>query len=319
MENGVVSFMLVPGLGGKIYDLVYLPLRRNILWHNPNLKLSKVDFGASYDDAFMGGWDELFPNDQEAVLGDFQFPDHGEFWSIPWESSPVEEEEWVGVSLSATGPVSGVRIQKQVALRAGSPVIRIRHRLEHPGTSALPFLWKLHPAFQISPHHRIDLPGNKMKVESEFSSQVNSGETEFQWPVYQDRNGIPTDFRTIPDSGSQTCFFGYATQLEEGWFAITDLHNDLGFAFSFPTSVFPTCWIFASFGGWRSHYCMLIEPCSGFPYRLDEAVENGTCPVLEPGQVIEVETRGAFFRGLSEVSSVSTDGTVQGVRRAENT
>ena len=319
VENGVVSFTLVPGIGGKIYDLVYLPLNRNILWHNPQLELSKVDFGASYDDVFTGGWDEMFPNDEEAVFGDFQFPDHGEFWSIPWDCGPVQVRDGAGVSLSAMGPVSGVKITKEITLLSRSPVIRIRHRLEHLGRSTLPFLWKLHPSFHISPHHRIDLPPNRMKVETEYSSQVASKQTEFQWPVYEDRNGFSADFRIIPDSGNQTHFFGYATQLEEGWFALTDLQNDLGFAFSFPTSVFPTCWIFASFGGWRSHYCMLIEPCSGLPYRLEEAVENGTCPMLEPGQVIEVETRGVFFRGLSEVSFVSADGTVQGTRRSGKT
>jgi len=302
LENARVALTVFPELGGKVYDLVYKPLNRNILWHNDHVPLSRVEFGAAFDDVFMGGWDELFPNDEEAVIEGYQFPDHGEVWSIPWRCRPQRSREEVSVLLEVTGPVSGVHLQKRISLRTVDPDrIHFRHRLEHRGTRAFPFLWKLHPAFRISPHHRIHLPVNRMKLDLEYSTTPDTDLEEFDWPICQDREGKPVDMAKIPPRSSGSTLFAYGTGLKEGWFALTDLERDLGFSYRFPEALFPTCWLFASFGGWRSHYCLLIEPCSGYPYRLDEAVRMGTCPMLQPGQVIEFESVGTFFRGGTEI------------------
>ncbi len=311
LENDHVALVVFPELGGKIYDLIYKPLNQNILWHNEQVPLSKVEFGSTFDEVFMGGWDELFPNDEEAVFNDSKFPDHGEFWSIPWHCEPEQSEGEVNLRLSATGPVTGVRLEKRIRLNAGEPdKIHFWHRLEHRGSSAFPFLWKLHPSFRISPDHRIDLPANRMKLDFEYSSVVDTDEAEFEWPTCRDRKGNQLDMRIVPPQSAGSTLFSYGTGLKEGWFALTDRANDLGFAFRFSEEVFPTCWLFASFGGWQSHYCLLIEPCSGYPYRLEDAVRMKTCPFLQPGQSIEFESVGTFYRGLTEVSGVSRAGQV---------
>ncbi len=311
LENAQVVLTVFPELGGKVYDLIYKPLNRNILWHNSQVPLSRVEFGAAFDDVFMGGWDELFPNDEEAVFEGYEFPDHGEVWSIPWQCRPKQAGDEIGLLLEVMGPVTGVHLQKSISLRAANPDrIYFRHRLEHRGTSAFPFLWKLHPAFRISPRHRIDLPANRMLLDREYSTTPDTGVAEFDWPICGDRHGTSVDLRKIPPRDADSTLFAYGTGLKEGWFALTDLERDLGFAYTFPEAIFPTCWLFASFGGWRSHYCLLIEPCSGYPYRLNEAVQKGTCPMLQPGQVLEFESVGTFFRGRTKVRGVTGAGQV---------
>lgn len=311
LENANIALTVYPELGGKIYDLVYKPLDRNLLWHNDHVPLSRVAFGSSFDDVFQGGWDELFPNDEEAAVQGYVFPDHGEVWSIPWRCRPQQAGNRTGLLMEVTGPVTGVHLRKEISLSTANPDrIYFRHRLEHRGRRAFPFLWKLHPAFAISPRHRIDLPPNRMKLDLEYSTTPDTRCEEFDWPICPDRIGRPVDLRQIPPPGAGTTLFAYGTDLKEGWFALTDPEHDLGFAFRFPHDIFPTCWLFASFGGWRSHYCLLIEPCTGYPYRLEEAVRMGTCPVLQPGQVIEFECVGTCFSGLTEVQRVTPSGQV---------
>ena len=282
-----------------------------LLWHNSQVPLSRVEFGAAFDDVFMGGWDELFPNDEEAAFEGYEFPDHGEVWSIPWRCRPRRSGDEIGLLLEVTGPVTGVHLQKRITLSSADPDrIYFRHRLEHRGTRAFPFLWKLHPAVRISPHHRIHLPANRMKLDREYSTTPDTDREEFEWPICPDRKGRPVDMRKIPPRNAGSTLFAYGTGLKEGWFALTDLEHDLGFAYRFPQAIFPTCWLFASFGGWSSHYCLLIEPCSGYPYRLEEAMRMGTCPLLQPGQVLEFGSVGTFFRGRTEVCGVTGAGQV---------
>ena len=224
---------------------------------------------------------------------------------------PRRRGDEIGLLLEVTGPVTGVHLQKRITLSSADPDrIYFRHRLEHRGTRAFPFLWKLHPAFRISHHHRIHLPANRMKLDREYSTTPDTDREEFEWPICPDRKGRPVDMRKIPPRNAGSTLFAYGTGLKEGWFALTDLEHDLGFAYRFPQAIFPTCWLFASFGGWSSHYCLLIEPCSGYPYRLAEAMRMGTCPLLQPGQVLEFGSVGTFFRGRTEVCGVTGAGQV---------
>ena len=48
---------------GKLWSLVDKAADREIFWHNPRMAPRLAPYGATYDDWFCGGWDELFPND----------------------------------------------------------------------------------------------------------------------------------------------------------------------------------------------------------------------------------------------------------------
>ncbi|HEB32168.1 MAG TPA: hypothetical protein ENI15_15065 [Spirochaetes bacterium] len=82
MENEFLRFDVLPELGAKVFNFIYKPLDRNLLWHNPYIHPSRQSFGTCFDDVWSGGWDELIPNDLP-----FQLPsgeilaDHGEVWS----------------------------------------------------------------------------------------------------------------------------------------------------------------------------------------------------------------------------------------------
>jgi hypothetical protein len=85
LDNGLVRVVILPELGGKIWELRDLTTGRQFLWQNPRIQPTKVQFAAGYDDQFFGGWDELFPNDVPEALRGEEFPDHGETWTLAWQ------------------------------------------------------------------------------------------------------------------------------------------------------------------------------------------------------------------------------------------
>ena len=74
--------------------------------------------------------------------------------------------------------------------------------------------------------------------------------------------------------------------------------------------VFPSCWTFASYGGWRDLEVLVLEPCSGYPLSVADGVEAGTHQRLAAGQVVETRIVATPFRGLRGVAYAGLDGTV---------
>jgi hypothetical protein len=63
LKNELFRAVVLPELGGKLWQLTGLRIGPEFLWHNAQLQPGQVPFGATYDDNFFGGWDEVFPND----------------------------------------------------------------------------------------------------------------------------------------------------------------------------------------------------------------------------------------------------------------
>src|SRR5688572_4816305 len=80
-ETENLRFSMVPALGGKILSLYNKHLQKEFLWTNEKLPLKKQEPGADYDTHFLGGIDELLPNDAAEMIDAIDYPDHGELWT----------------------------------------------------------------------------------------------------------------------------------------------------------------------------------------------------------------------------------------------
>lgn len=49
-----------------------------------------------------------------------------------------------------------------------------------------------------------------------------------------------------------------------------------------------TVGVFQSYGGWRGHYVLVLEPCTTIPYDLEVACRNGTAALLKPPKTARV-------------------------------
>jgi galactose mutarotase-like enzyme len=313
MENERLKVVILPELGAKIWELHYKPRSKQLLWQHPRIRPRLLPYHSVYDDTFFGGWDELFPNDiPEAINGETE-PDHGEIWLLPWEVR-IEKDtpEEATVCLRTDTAVASSRVEKRITLRAGESKLRFRHKITNTGGADLPFLWKLHAAMNIDEHCRIDMPAGRVSVQDFGPTRFGETGTEYDWPFYRDGSGEIYDMRTTLPSSAKVNEFQMAMEMKEGWCALTHTRERLGFGLAFDPAVLPSCWTFASYGGWRNLNTLILEPCTGYPLSVNEGAAAGTHQTLKAGASLETEIVAVVYEGLSEVASIDRDGRVTG-------
>ncbi len=311
LENRHLRAVILPELGAKIWSLVDKMADREILWHNPRVPPRPVIYGAAYDDWFCGGWDELFPNDAPAVIGGDAYPDHGEWWSMPYDWQVDADAHEIRLRLRRSGVVTPTFVEKSITLRADEPMLRIRYRIRNDGPAPLDFLLKLHPALAIDPGCRIDLPARTVLVDEGFRQRLGATVERFTWPLAHSDGGATVDMRQVPPQSAALCDFFYAIELDAGWCALTDAPRATGFGLTFDPAVFSSVWVFGAYGGWRGLYTAILEPCTGYPYRLEEAIAQGSASCLEPGTELDTEVTAVLYRGVSAVTHIDRDGVVR--------
>jgi hypothetical protein len=273
LANDEITVVVYPRYGGKIASFKSGQGNREWFWHNENLTLQPVPFAAPYDDNFYGGMDELFPNDLPGEWNGQPLPDHGELWSQEWNGKLVEEKSGWGVQLSLTLRNVPVKVERAVFLTRNG--MTVENTLTNLSDDTLPYIWAIHPAFQIGPQFRLHLPEGKVMVESEINGRVSIHSPTFLWPGRE----IGLDLSIIPERNG-TLESYYITDIAEGNFVLEDVAAREALQIRFPRDIFPHMWLFMPLGGWRDHYVAVIEPSSTYPCDLNAAIKQGTHSVL---------------------------------------
>jgi galactose mutarotase-like enzyme len=288
LENERLRLEIVPELGGKIMSILYKPSDKEILWRNPEIPPHRVSAGASYDDNWAGGWDELFPNDEPAELDGCSYPDHGELWTASWSAEIEAADAHATICMRTRTEKTEFLVERWITLHEREERVRFRYQFTNQGSQSRRFLWKLHPAMALSPGDHIQIPASKFLLEPRSLGTLAGGAFEFDSPVIR-IGGRTVDLRAAPPCESRELYFFYGTQLKEGWCATFDPRRRVSVRLSFPKEIFPACWFFASYCGWNDYYVGVLEPCTGYPFRLEEAAQSGNCGTLEPGAIQSAE------------------------------
>lgn len=311
LENRRLRVVILPDAGAKIWQITHKPTDTALLWNNPRMPPARLPMNSRYDDVWSGGWDELFPNDEAMLLDGEAYPDHGEVWTAAWRAEPFATGEEVGVRLELVTPISAIRLAKTISLRRDSSRIAFRHTLSNRGAAPFHFLWKLHPAFAVTPRHRIDFPAMQVQLEPAFLGTLGAAPPVFEWP-YAKVDGTAIDLRCVPPAGARQLYFFYGTQMQSGWCALTDTAKRLACGLVFDQQVFPSCWLFASYGGWRHHHVAVLEPCTGYPLNFDAMRAQGRHRTLAPGESLTTDVLCVIQEGIQAVARIDPDGTIVG-------
>ncbi len=311
LENRALRVVVVPELGGKVLELVDKAADRDLLWHNPRTPPRRAPFGAHFDDWWCGGWDEIFPTGDIAPLHGEPLPYMGEMWSVPWT---VREEPAPdgAVAITTTGhaTIAPARLERRLELRGDEPVLRASYRLTNLDRRPLPFLWGIHPALAVSPAHRIDVPAGRMLVGVSSDPSLGAVGQSYDWPFLPSA-ALPDgrrDMRQVPPPDALVFGGHWATDLREGWLALTDTASRRGLVIVFPADVFRVAWLWQVYGGWRGHYHLALEPWTGYPMRLDEAIAAGAARILGAGETLQAEVAFVVYEGRTSVERVTREG-----------
>ncbi len=272
VENEFLRLTVLPELGAKIYDIVHKGTGRNLLWHNPRVRPRKVPFGSRFDDVWSGGWDEIFPNDAESVVGSERFPDMGEAWALEWDYSVENQGDLVALTTKVMTPISPVEIRRRITLKDGDSRFVCDYRIRNLSHNEIKFLWKVHPAFEINESCRIEIPGMIGIVDPRYARYFS--QTRYPWPMVRSKRGKKVDISEV-DPSRNDCTLHYVTGLSKGIIGFVDQRNGLHSTIHFDREKMTSVWLFLAYGGWRGHRTAVIEPSTSYPFDLATAIRQG--------------------------------------------
>ena len=310
LENEALRVTVVPALGGHVAELTDLAAGRELLWRNPRLTPRPAPFGAWFDDWWSGGWDEIFPSGDAGKLRGETLPYMGELWCLPWTVTCGSHGDaaWIRGTVDAT--IAAARFERRLELRAGEGVLRASYRITSLDVRPLPFTWGIHPAFAVTPNHRIDHPGGEMLVGVSSDPSLGVAGATYRWPDLPDPSapGSLRDARVIRPREDAVFGGHWATDLEDGWLALTDTATRRGLAIVFDRSIFPHAWLWQVYGGWRGHHHLALEAWTSLPMDLEGAQAAGRARILEPGASLETDVAFVLHQDLDRVTRVRRDG-----------
>jgi hypothetical protein len=278
LENEFLRLSVFPEVGSKIYDIIHVPSGTNVLWHNPRIPLQKAPFGSRFDDVWAGGWDEIFPNDQESVVGGEKFPDMGEAWSLRWDYELEEQRKSASVTTRLTTPISPAEITRRVTLERGGSSIRCEYEIRNLSGDEMKFLWKIHAAFEINDRCSLDIPAKRALVDPRFQQLFD--DSAYDWPIARLKGAGRVDMSRVRTS-DHNCTCQYLTDLEDGVVTFKDGLRGVQSRMTFPKEILDNVWLFLDYGGWRNNYTAAIEPSTSYPHDLAQAVRQGHCASVE--------------------------------------
>lgn len=267
LKSTLSSAVILPEEGARIQHLVDHSSRRELLLQRTPAEGPRDDFLESC----AGGWDELFPND--SAWG--AYPDHGHLWT---QSFQVDSFSDTASVLTATIASPNVEIRKRVSL-LDAPRRGVRTEIRLSALAATgPFLWAAHPMLGVAEGWRMELPvsASNMEVDGDLPGRFGTGR-----PL--DREGWEA-MSDIPPVSSAVGELVYVDGVGEA-----EVHSPDGGARTrvrWDTSFFRHLWLVVITGAYGLDDCLLIEPCTTRPYRLDDAIQAGSARSLDAGDTV---------------------------------
>ncbi|MCL5985559.1 MAG: DUF5107 domain-containing protein [Actinobacteria bacterium] len=317
LENELIKITLIPEYGSKIYEFIDKKADRDFLWHNPRLPLRSPVYGSNIDNWWHGGIDIGIPTDFACKYEDEELPYMGELWSLPWNYEIVKRDfKEVSVHTWCYTIIAPLKVELWISLEDDKREIKLKYKVTNVGFNSYNFLFGIHPALDINPSCRLDIPAKKMMIEWDGPDfPLGEKGTEYIWPYAVDKTGKKIDMRIIPPPSSGRFHFHYAMEITDGWLALTDTKSKQGFGMVFPSDIFKAMMIWFGYGGWRNSYCVVVEPWTGYPACLSDAVATGNCSHLEPGEVLEAEAKAMIFEGFKSIERIDPNGNIFGEKQ----
>lgn len=289
LQNACVSVSFIPELGGKMISLKRVASGREFLLQPPERPYRRPAYGARFEDYDTSGFDECFPSVSSCAYTQGKekvhaIPDHGELWSVPWEWEVSDGE----LLLTASGHVLPYVFRKRVSLSENRVVLD--YEVENTGVEPFSFLWSAHPLLAVSPGCRITLPGevNEMFVNWSLADRLGKFGDRCGWPIAVESDGTKVNLAELSLAAAKTADKLFTPRLNEGSCGVYYPASDESLSIHFDTSAVPYLGVWICQGGWpspdRGHFTLALEPCSGRPDSLAEAVERGESRMLRAGE-----------------------------------
>ena len=329
LENEILRVGILLDKGADIFQFLYKPTDTDFLWRSPNGLINPQRASPSISssagkflDNYHGGWQEIFPGGGPFNYRGAEIGLHGEVNQLGWDYEILEDsDDCVSVLFSVNTLRVPFRLEKIMRLETGKPVLFFEEKLINLSKEEQIYMWGHHPAFGAPFLHegvRLFVPAEKGEVhQPRFAeSGIFSPGNEFTWPnIFV--NGKTTDLSCIPSSDAGYADLIYLKELKEGWYAIVDPDEEVGFGLAWPVDVFPHLWFWLVYGSapgypwWNQVYCIALEPWTSIPNSFESAQESRSVAHLEGGGSIEIAMTAVVTTKKKAIKKVEIDGTYE--------
>jgi hypothetical protein len=312
IDNETLRALVVPELGANIRSLVDLRTGREWLAQSPR-RLRLRTYSGRYDEFDYSGWDECFPG-----IGACYYPDppwqgvavadHGEVWTLPWQTDltgSVLTQSVHGVRF----PYTFERTVDFAGPKADSGGLALSYVVTNHSPFQLKAFWSAHPMLAVTPTTRFLIPDHlDVRVEVSKHGWLGQYLTRHPWPFTRDHEGNPVDLSVVGPASQDHVDKLFSTRLREGWGAVFDEQSEDFLALTFSPDLIPFVGVCGIRGEWPtagdSTLVGLIEPCSGWPDRLDVAIDRGEHVTLPPQSRLTWELDLTIGRGRADLDAV---------------
>ena len=305
LENEHLRVAVLPEVGAKIFQMVDKRLDVDLLYHHPRVEVRAPVFGANVDNWWSGGIDDAFPTGHPCVVAGEDLPFLGEVWSLAWDWEQVSPNS---VKFTRLGVINPFRLSRTMTLQPGERFVTLNYTLENVGISTFPYLWGIHPAIHVGARTRIHVPATRgiyadgTGLIDNDHDNIESGDA-LEWP-----DQAIAEFLAEPRG---TWHHLYLTDVQQGWLAVTNEAIGAGFGMTFSLEDFSSVHLWIVDGGWRGVRSAVVEPWSGYPARLDQAIADGHARELAPGQIVTTEVRIIAFEAQEVINGFDREGRPQ--------
>lgn len=292
LENDTIKLKILPGMGGKILNLIRKKSGTEFLKQTPvDLTDSRLTcYGQSFLPPFAVGFDECFPNISPSKYlfkgSVLDLPDHGELWTQPWDYQQHSNDS---ISLWAVGNQMRYQFVKSIQLTDNK--VEITYELESFEEAAFDYIWSAHPLLKIDTGDELLLPQEIKKVFLNWSSDPELGDfgDRLNWPKLFGTNS-DIDFNYVRDKSDGLAAKLFSDLLNVGQAGIYRKKTDESLLFSFDVDQIPFLGIWICYGGWPQtktgkDFTLALEPCSARPDSLKEACKRGEQQRISPSTI----------------------------------
>ncbi len=285
LENSTIRVEILPELGGKIVSLVRKETGREFLLQPPEPQRGyrQPSGKANFEDYDTSGFDECIPTVKACQYPDEPFagqqlPDHGDLWSIPWKFNSTADE----VTLEVRGRSLPYMLTRRMKLEENT--LLLNYQITNLSDADLRFLWSAHPLLAVEPGAKILLPAEVSELEVNWShdERLGKGGDVCTWPETIDKFGRKANINTVAEPATGTADKLFTPRLSEGVCALFYPRTNESLVFSFDPELVPYVGLWICNGGWplsraAKHFTVALEPCTGRPDSLQEAIKRGEC------------------------------------------
>lgn len=240
LENAYLKLLILPELGGRIWQVIHKPTNAPIFYQNSVVKPTHWGIENQLGWLALGGIEWGLP-----VI------EHGYDWGVPWGYMPLQHSEDLA-AVTVFTPADGRLLTASItiSLRAGSASFELEPTLTNLADSDLAFSYwhdaMLAPGTGKTPSSALQflLPTDSVRVHSTADATLPAPGQRFAWPMYRGR-----DFSRL---GTYRDYLGFfEAPVAHGPFAaVYDPRYDVGVVRVFPPDITTGNKIFSL--GWQN-------------------------------------------------------------------